>query len=142
MTDSDIIKSFELCNDATCDGCQYVPMRDKYICIETLHMDIASMLKRQQAEIEQLKAEKAEFETEVEKQYEQARADILGNVADGGASCHRCIAEHKKNAVKDFAERLKAKAYKSCEWWPILHAVDAKDIDELVAEMESENGRD
>jgi hypothetical protein len=43
--------------------------------------------------------------------------------------------------IKDFAERLKAKAYKSCEWWPILHAVDAKDIDELVAEMEGENGR-
>ena len=39
------------------------------------------LINRKNAEIEELEAE-------IDKQYEQARADILGNMADGGTSCH------------------------------------------------------
>ena len=60
-------------------------------------------------EIKELKAEIERLEAEIDKQYEQAKADILGNMADGGESCHWCIDEHRKNAIKEFAEKLKAK---------------------------------
>lgn len=48
-----------------------------------------------------------ELESEIDKQYEQAKADILGNISDGGTSCHWCIAQHESEARKEFAERLK-----------------------------------
>ena len=61
---------------------------------------IDDFINRQKAEIEELEAE-------IEKQYEQAKADILGNMANGGTSCHWCIDQHRADAVKEFAERLK-----------------------------------
>ena len=54
---------------------------------------------RQKAEIEEL-------EKEYDKVYEQAEANILGNMADGGTSCHWCIEKHKAEATKEFADRL------------------------------------
>lgn len=52
------------------------------------------------------KAEIEELNEEIDRQYEQAKADILGNMADGGTSCHWCIEQHKAEAVKGFAENL------------------------------------
>lgn len=63
---------------------------------------------------------------------------MVSAVHDYNEECARYI---EIDAIKDFAERLKEKAYRPCDWWPILHVVDVKDIDELVAEMEDENGR-
>lgn len=31
-----------------------------------------------------------------DKVYEQAKADILGNISDGGTSCHWCIEENRR----------------------------------------------
>jgi hypothetical protein len=62
--------------------------------------DALDLINRQQAEIEEL-------ESEVDRQYEQAEADILGNLPQGGASCHWCIDKHKSYARKELAERLK-----------------------------------
>lgn len=43
----------------------------------------------------------------------------------------------KKNAVKEFAEKLKAKYGKSCsEYYPILIEITSDDIDELLKEYE------
>jgi len=61
---------------------------------------IDDFINRQKAEIEELEAE-------IDKQYEQAKADILGNMADGGTSCHWCIDQHRAEAVKEFVEMLK-----------------------------------
>lgn len=58
-------------------------------------------------EIKELKAEIERLEAEIDKQYEQAKADILGNMADGGESCHWCIDGHRKNAIKDVVEKLR-----------------------------------
>ncbi len=69
--------------------------------MDQLKRNALDLIKRQKAEIERLNAE-------VEKQYEQAKADILGNMPDGGMSCHWCIEQHKAEAIKEFAERLKA----------------------------------
>ena len=142
MTDSDIINALECCAKfAQCTGCGYYKERDR-CCVDAVMEDAVAMLKRQQAEIERLKEENAKLDAEVDKQYEQARADILGNMADGGTSCHWCIAEHKKNAVKNFAAKLKAKAYKAENEWshgehPMV--VELDDIDDVLEEMEERN---
>lgn len=141
MTNSDIIKAEY---NKIIEGLDYTI----YPFVNETDVSIAEIktfIRYQQDEIERLKAEYAELEAEIDKQYEQARADILGNMADGGASCHWCIDGHRKNAIKDFAERLKEKAYTAehewSQWAPNEHplVVEVDDIDELVAEMEKEN---
>lgn len=49
-------------------------------------------------------AEIEELEAEYEKVYEQAEADILGNLPQGGTSCHWCIDKHKNYAIKELAK--------------------------------------
>lgn len=143
MTDSDIIKALECCTGLGCDKCKFNDGEpNTWSCEWELKNAAMEVLKRQQAEIKRLKAENAEIEAEVDKQYEQARADILGNMADGGASCHWCIAGHRKNAIKDFAERLKERvneaAYEQPDDWDgcVCESEIVGIIDELVAEME------
>ena len=70
-------------------------------CVEVKDLKLALEL------IKDLQEENASLEAEVDKQYEQAKADILGNMSDGGTSCHWCIEQHRANAVKEFAEKLK-----------------------------------
>lgn len=72
-------------------------------CVEIKDLKLALEL------IKDLQEENASLEAEVDKQYEQAKADILGNMSDGGTSCHWCIEQHRLNAIKEFAEELKAK---------------------------------
>ena len=97
MTDNEIIKALECCVNADCENCP-----SKTICdsdTERFVVKVFDLINRQKAEIEELEAE-------IDKQYEQAKADILGNMADGGTSCHWCIDQHRANAVKEFAERF------------------------------------
>ena len=52
------------------------------------------------------KSEVEELEAECERQYEQAKADILANMADSGTSCHWCIDEHKAQAKAEVAREI------------------------------------
>ena len=70
-------------------------------CVEVKDLKLALEL------IKDLQEENASLEAEIDKQYEQAKADILGNMSDGGTSCHWCIEQHRLNAFKEFAEILK-----------------------------------
>ena len=84
--------------------------------------------------IKELTEEIERLEAEIDKQYEQAKADILGNMSDGGTSCHWCIDGHRTAAIKEFAERLASKV--NCI--PQHHFTLAQvlfDIDNLVKEM-------
>ncbi len=75
-------------------------------CVEVKDLKLALEL------IKDLQEENASLEAEVDKQYEQAKADILGNMSDGGTSCHWCIEQHKLNAINEFAERLEKTKFK------------------------------
>ena len=107
MTDNEIIKALECClssNDLI--ACQKCPAVKLNICCDGstkisngIVNSVIDLINRQKAEIESLEAE-------IEKQYEQAKADILGNMSDGGTSCHWCIEQHEIKAIKEFAERL------------------------------------
>lgn len=122
MTDSDIIKALECCTrDGECSAC---PMRGlKTIgCVERLIVSALDLIKRQQAEIERLEG----LATNMEYCANHALDEIE---------------KEKREAIKDFAERLKEKAYTAENEWsrgghPLVVEVD--DIDELVAEMEGE----
>lgn len=43
--------------------------------------------------------------------YKQAEADILANIADGGTSCHWCIAEREKKARNEVAKEIFARIF-------------------------------
>ena len=87
--------------------------------------DLLGIITRKNEEIESLEAE-------IDKQYEQAKADILGNMADGGTSCHWCIDQHRAKAIREFAERLKAEATLQHGGVTVVYG---SCIDNLVKEM-------
>lgn len=101
--------------------------------------------------VEHLQAENEDVEKEIDKQYEQARADILENMADGGTSCHWCIEQHKAEAYKEIVKELKER-FENLEYntrtnrktvkveelkeqmdW-VLHTVAIETIDNLLKE--------
>lgn len=104
-TGNDLIRVLECClngdrTKSAVEICLPCPYFHEGNCTDLLKRNALDLIKRQRAEIEELNAE-------VEKQYEQAKADILGNMADGGMSCHWCIKQHKAEAIKEFAKNLK-----------------------------------
>ena len=133
MTDNEIIKALECCvRDGYPYGCKECPYNNSNLdCNERLDADALYLINRQKAEIEELEAE-------IDKQYEQAEANILANMADGGTSCHWCIDKHQANAIKEFAERVKAETterYEDIAYKDLFFGV----IDYLVKEMVGDN---
>lgn len=59
-------------------------------------------------ENEKLKAEIKDLEADYERVYEQAEADIHGNIADGGTSCHWCMDKTRGDTVRKMQDKLKA----------------------------------
>ena len=57
--------------------------------------------------IKELTEEIKDLEEDYERVYEQAAADIHGNMADGGTSCHWCIAGHKRDTVHKMQAMIK-----------------------------------
>ena len=137
MTDNEIIKALECCAcvDNACDDCPITStLKDDCKCGEYLAKNALNLINRQKAEIEELEAE-------IDKQYEQARADILGNMADGGTSCHWCIDEHKAEAIKEFAERLDGLLSLDVRISYEDYVDIAEDIDNLVKEFKEGSKR-
>jgi hypothetical protein len=99
----DIIKALECCSVwENCDGCPY---RNSVALGCTSKMMRAAL-----ALIEELSEEIKDLEAEYDRVYEQAEADIRGNIADGGTSCHWCIAGHRADAVRKMQEKIRAKS--------------------------------
>ena len=127
MTDEQIIKALE-------NGLQTEHIK-LYLCDRDSNTsvvkatDILKLIRRQQAEI-------ADLEAEIDRQYEQAVADIKGNIADGGTSCHWCIEQNKREAIKKFEERLYAECLKEDIPMPYGYIlVNEFALDTIVKEM-------
>ena len=56
--------------------------------------------------IKELTEEIKDLEADYDRVYEQAEADIHGNMADGGTSCHWCMDKTKADTVKRMREML------------------------------------
>ncbi len=152
MTDNEIIKALKCCKDLKCSECPkkgnlFVTDCDVKLCDEVLEL-----IKRQQAEIEELKAknekiykawsedlqDKIKFIHEQNEQLDDLRLEKYGIKAINKAvPTTRAVKRYiELKAYKEFAERLKEKSVflEDGERY-IGDAVKAKDIDNLVKEM-------
>lgn len=127
MTDEQIVKALECCvsyeNHLACRGC---PFSESGVCEEdglALQKHSLALIKRQKAEIEDLKADK----------------EALIN---GQLTIQKMYIEARDKAVREFAEKLKKWKYQSSDWSHGEHpfVVEETDIDDLVIEMTEKEG--
>ncbi len=161
FTVDEVIKALEHCTSSTtseaCNGC---PFNQTNICeqmsngVEIYALDL---INRQRAEIadledenkglketnEHLSGEYIALSKENDKMRKIVNADVVIVNRRGGKSEYAKeiirikTSLVKTDAIKEFAERLKARAYQSTEWSHGDHpmVVEVDDIDELVEEM-------
>ena len=130
-TDEEVIKALECCSKESMINCRNCPYEaDCNMGGSKMQADALDFINRQKAEIEELEAE-------IDKQYEQARADILGNMADGGTSCHWCIEQHEAKAIKEFATEFKTRCIAKGIYPVVIKNILADLVEELT---EGENG--
>lgn len=118
MTDEQIVKALECCSTARavkCHDCAYCGKDLDKHCTFVLTEDALNFIKRQQAEIDDL------------------REIIFTDRTEA-------IKKLKAEAIREFAERLKKWKYQSSDWSHGEHpfVVEETDIDDLVIEMTEE----
>ena len=113
MTDNEIIKALECCTSYDCEHCKYEPPilvpKSSLACNDALMKDALDLINRQRAEIEE-------------------KSNKLREIMP-------IVAELKTEAVKEFAERLKAEKWKHKNFGEL---VCVEDIDSLLKEMVGE----
>lgn len=129
MTDEQIVKALECCIKSDHFGecfANKCPMISEEGCKvwnddhKLLNM-LYDLIKRQQAEIESLEADKEA-------------------IINGQLTLQKMYLESRAEAIQEFAERLKEKSW--IGMWDTVAHVDIDDVDDLVEEMteEKENG--
>ena len=107
----EIVKGLECClcdtrdSNLDCDtiGCPYYKLGED--CVSNVMTDALALINELIAEIKDLEAD-------YDRVYEQAEADIRGNMADGGTSCHWCADKTKADTVKRMQEKLNDTKFK------------------------------
>ena len=128
FTDEEVIKALEHCGSCykgdvgeRCTGCP-LDDADDPSCFDTLLHDLSlDLINRQKAEIESLNS-------------------YIRRCKSGDEYWVKCLIERPNEAVKEFAERLKERAYTSSDWSHGEHpqVVECDEIDDLVEEMTEE----
>ena len=141
MTDNEIIKALECCRqkEEHCHICPYNPVND---CCRRIQDDALDLINRQKAEIDILIRKKESLMDEIAEQ--QAEIERLkGENKQIRTDCRWCeewqtteLLGERAKAIKEFAERLKGKAY-YCEKIDRKDdfVVNETDIDNLVKEI-------
>jgi hypothetical protein len=129
MNDNDIIKALQCCISYVSGSCAECPYR-KYSpqCIDKRNADIADIIKRQKAEIADLKAKKEICAEVIARQDNEI--DKLSKVVDNYESCLKCVEVIKANAIKEFADRLKDAVDEPTK-------IDGEDIDFIIDIIDS-----
>lgn len=120
MTDNEIIKALECC--AIKHNCADCPQLGNKKCIDTAMKGVLELTALQKAEIERL-------ENDIE-----AKEIEYGDMVDQCKSVEKHLEKAKAEAVKEFAESLKEKAY-TPKPYGMAKVVDGYEIDILVKEM-------
>lgn len=135
MTDNEIIKALEYCQSETTENCNKCPLVFKGACQQECLRKALDLINRQQADLEFAKNINALQMEELQKaQADNERLKKLLEEAD--VNYNKCAKRFYKEGVKEFAERLKEKAF-YCERTDRKDnfMVAEMDIDNLVAEM-------
>jgi FtsZ-binding cell division protein ZapB len=114
MIDVEIIKALECCKNGQCADCPriYTPY-EIFRCKEDLISNALDLINRQKAEIERLREENNQF-ADIGKMYSEIKAE----------------------AIKEYIEKLKSKAYLENGVTGFQEmVVDVRDIDETYDEM-------
>lgn len=149
MTDNEIIKALECCAqpDPICKECPCYDAYLKYPCTDQLKWAALNLIDRQKAKIERLRgllrfeAEGANTLNDViaEQQAEIKRLTTLAELGNIRANDYRAMRDKAKNAraeaIKEFAERLKEKAYPFPCAIGVEYAVTIRAINDLVKKM-------
>ena len=106
----EIIKALERCltleYGIACKGCTLSYKDERRMdCLEILMRSSLALIKELTEEIKDLEAD-------YDRVYEQAEADIHGNMADGGTSCHWCTDKTRADTVKKMQEKLSDTKFK------------------------------
>lgn len=125
MTDEQIVKALGCCIQIDVNSCYSCPLYDREQgCLGgDIRVVALDLIKRQKAEIEDLKADK----------------EALIN---GQLTLQKMYLESRAEAVREFAEKLKKWKYQSSDWSHGEHpfVVEETDIDELVIETTEKEG--
>lgn len=117
ITDEEIIKALRCCSEpcAECDECPLCCTGGVYCYTFEIQKHALNLINRQKAEIERLKG-----------------SVIVNNIMES----QKIKREAKFEAIKEFAERLKEKSYKTIRNYVLTKdVVEVCDIDNLVKEM-------
>lgn len=123
MTEDEIIKALECCDFVDIKACEECPLYRSFDCRFIIIDKSLDLINRQKAEIERLKSYKKTSHYWYKK-------------------CNELVYElqtTKSEAIKEFAERLKYRAYKTriknMETEKVLYYMDEFKLDNLVKEM-------
>ena len=152
MTDKDIVKAFQLCHRCNgvipCFECPYYSVIDDE-CLGDNNKDILDLINRQNAEIEKLKKEVLETRRNALLEAVSKFAGHSDYHGDVILSKLQCMAEGKEvdvaipldknkiksDAIKEFADGLKAKAQNATTWTGIEPVVTISDIEDTAKKM-------
>lgn len=102
-----IVKALKCCNVPSGRACSECPYHEVGAeCRTKRNKDAAELIVKLVDENRDLKTDLADAEEEYDRVYEQAEADIRGNMADGGTSCHWCMTGHRSDAIIKMQKRL------------------------------------
>ena len=123
-----IIKALECCHTQgkDCLSCPY----------ENDHSNCVYLDKNALSLINELTEEIKDLEADYDRVYEQAEADIRGNMADGGTSCHWCIAGHKRDAIQKMQTMIKEECLKGGIYPAFVARVVEKVGEKLLEDVE------
>lgn len=112
MTDKEYVKGlFEEINICNQIISKYEELTNDYKCeIERLNNEYSKAferLKSQQREIDRLKEENDFLNRTDEDRCKEAESTIRESIANAGTSCRWCEETIRKNAVKEFAQKIK-----------------------------------
>ena len=140
LTNEDIISSLEViatthnCNECKIRNCKWGTCN----CEQITANAALNLINRQKAEIERLQKEvnlvSIQFQ-DLQERYEEHREEIE-RLKEFIVETRRCDKEIKSEAIKEFAERLKEKSFKTIRNYGLTKdVVEVCDIDNLVKDM-------
>ncbi len=135
MTDNDIIKALDICGHLeSCADCQFGDLEGIDKCMHTLYLNALDLIKRQKAHIETMESNLKFVRGTATRLIDEN--ERLTKAIDNYEACLVSVEKIKANAIKEFAERLKA--YLLLRSHGQMSVVSFENIDDLVKEITEE----